>query len=72
VRAAVEIPLRKDFIFDRHQPLEARAWGADAALLIGDTDDAALAERAGRELGLDMLVEAHTAGGETAVAIGRR
>jgi len=75
VRAAVEIPLlRKDFIFDRYQLLEARAWGADAALLIvAMLDDAALAElhRAGRELGLDMLVEAHTAEeARRAVAIG--
>jgi indole-3-glycerol phosphate synthase len=63
VRAAVELPLlRKDFVLDRYQLLEARAHGADAALLIV----AALEERALRalleacgELGLAALVEVH-------------
>jgi indole-3-glycerol phosphate synthase len=73
VRAAVSIPvLRKDFVIDRHQLLEARAAGADAALLIvaalpGDAlrrllDDA-------RVLGLDALVEVHDAG-ELEAALG--
>lgn len=63
VREAVRIPLlRKDFILDDYQLLEARAAGADAILLIvAALDDRALAvllEKA-RALQLAALVEVH-------------
>jgi indole-3-glycerol phosphate synthase len=63
VRAAVETPiLRKDFIVDDYQLLEARAAGADLALLmcsaLGDDDLRRLYALA-RELGLTPLVEVH-------------
>ena len=65
VRAAVEIPLlRKDFIIDEYQLLEARAAGADAILLIvaalSDADLTRLA-KAAADLGLAALVEVHVA-----------
>jgi indole-3-glycerol phosphate synthase len=54
--------LRKDFIVDEFQLLEARANGADAILLIvaalPQSDLVALARKS-RELGLDVLCEAH-------------
>ncbi len=61
VRAAVSCPLlRKDFILDRYQLLEARLAGADAVLLIAEIlDEAALPRllREAAELGLQALVE---------------
>jgi len=65
VRGAVTIPvLRKDFIVDEYQLLEARAAGADAILLIvaalSDGDLQRLAAAADR-LGLAALVEVHSA-----------
>jgi len=63
-RAAVEVPvLRKDFIFDAWQVWEARSVNADSFLLIAAIlSDAELAEllAAGRELGMEPLVEVHT------------
>jgi indole-3-glycerol phosphate synthase len=61
--AAASLPcLRKDFIFDQFQILEARAHDADAILLIVAALDQkeliALARSAG-EQGLDVLCEAH-------------
>ena len=63
--AAAPLPcLRKDFIVDEYQIVEARAHRADAILLIAAALDAAnlkcLAEAA-RALALDVLVEVHTA-----------
>lgn len=61
VRAAVAVPLlRKDFVIDRYQLLEARAAGADAILLIAEIlDDSQLRHllREAQALGLQALVE---------------
>jgi indole-3-glycerol phosphate synthase len=54
--------LRKDFILDAYQVYEARAYGADALLLIvAALDDATLAELLAltHELGMQALVEVH-------------
>jgi indole-3-glycerol phosphate synthase len=63
VRRATGLPiLRKDFIVDHYQILEARAQGADAILLIvAALTPPALAEMHRREVdaGLDVLVEIH-------------
>lgn len=63
VRAAIRIPLlRKDFIIDEYQLLEARAAGADAVLLIvaalNDSELARLSQAAA-DLGLAVLIEVH-------------
>ena len=65
VRCAVAVPvLRKDFIVAAYQLFEARAAGADMALLIvaalSDPELVSLVERA-RSIGLTPLVEVHTA-----------
>jgi indole-3-glycerol phosphate synthase len=62
-RAATKLPvLRKDFIYDLYQVVEARAWGADAILIILAVVDDALAadlEESAQALGMDVLLEVH-------------
>jgi len=62
-RAACTLPvLRKDFMVDPWQVLEARSFGADAILIIvAALDDTQMAEieAAARELDMDVLVEVH-------------
>ncbi len=62
-RAAVSLPvLRKDFIVDSYQVYQARAYGADALLLIcALLDDAELASllALAHQLGMRCLVEVH-------------
>ena len=66
VKAAARLPvLRKDFVFDEYQVYESVAAAADALLLIvAALDDGTLKgllRLAEEELGIDALVEVHTA-----------
>jgi len=65
IREITELPiLRKDFMLDPYQVVEARALGADAILIILSMVDDALAVElcaAARELGLSILPEVHHA-----------
>lgn len=60
----VKIPiLRKDFIFDKYQLCEAKAWGASAALLIAamlDRDELKCLMAFADSIGLEILVETHS------------
>ena len=83
-REASRLPcLRKDFLIDPYQVEEARAWGADAVLLIVaavDPETGAVLLAAAREARLDVLVEVHdeaelawaAAAGATLIGINNR
>lgn len=65
IRARVDVPLlRKDFLFDRYQLFEAAEAGADAILLIAAALEPSLMADLRDEavsLGLDVLIEVHSA-----------
>lgn len=64
IRAQTTKPvLRKDFIFDEYQVWEARAFGADAILLMAnllERDELRRLFELARELGLEVLFECHS------------
>lgn len=72
VKSAVPVPvLRKDFTRSPSQIWEARAWGADAVLLIVAALERSVLDRliaTAREVGVAAIVEAHTVE-EVAIAV---
>jgi indole-3-glycerol phosphate synthase len=67
VRAALQIPvLRKDFTVDEYQIFEAKAFGADAILLISEclsAQEVKTLAQCAQNLGLEVLYEMHDADG---------
>ncbi|HZG14949.1 MAG TPA: indole-3-glycerol phosphate synthase TrpC [Candidatus Bathyarchaeia archaeon] len=65
IRAAVSLPLlRKDFLIDEWQIVEARAYGADCILLIAailEGEQIHHFSQAANQLGMDVLIEVHDA-----------
>lgn len=63
VRSQVEIPLlRKDFMIDEYQFLEAKSWGADVILLIASVltpKEVKHFTELAKSLGLEVLLELH-------------
>lgn len=56
--------LRKDFVIDQYQLLEAKAWGADLVLLIAaclSSEEIKLLSEQAQDLGLQVLLEVHDA-----------
>lgn len=62
-RKAATLPvLRKDFMIDTYQVVEARAWGADCILIIlAEVDDATAHDlaSAAKDWGMDAIAEVH-------------
>ncbi|MEQ1955569.1 indole-3-glycerol phosphate synthase TrpC [Mesorhizobium sp. CN2-181] len=62
-REATALPvLRKDFMYDAYQVHEARAWGADAILIVlaaVDDEEARAIEDTSLDLDMDVLIEVH-------------